>query len=87
MWLQKLTFTKIIEVVVFRYVYTSVADKDRHSMFIHGSKEPKKTTAATAIRQNICPVCKCLFPTRYQLTKHQKQEGHLLGRGRPQKKV
>ncbi|XP_065905841.1 uncharacterized protein [Dysidea avara] len=74
-----------------RYVFTSEADKERHTRLIHSGTRSREESESTSQSKKSkveikCPVCGEIYPTRYQLQKHQTEKNHKLGRGRPKKK-
>ena len=72
---------------VYRYVFTSKADEERHIQLVHGGKRGvliADRDPGDRVQQHQCKVCNEVFPTRYQLTKHQKAKEHKLPKGRPQ---
>ena len=76
-----------------RYVFTSEADKERHTRLIHSGtrlREESEPTSSQSKKSKVvdvkCPICGEVYPTRYQLQKHQKEKNHKLGK-RTTKKV
>jgi len=72
-----------------RYVFTSEADKECHTCLLHSetrSQEESESTSQSKKSKIKCPVCGEIYSTTYQLQKHQTEQNHKLGKGRPKKK-
>ena len=72
-----------------RYYFSSEADKSRHIRLVHGGKKGYETDTVPAAPADElafkCRQCNAAFPNRYQLSCHQKDNGHVNPRGRPKK--
>ena len=70
-----------------QYVFTSTSDSERHTLLVHGGKRGMPDDESTKKNpEQLCKVCDCVFKTRFQLQKHQKDTGHKLKKGRPSSK-
>ena len=71
-------------------VFTSVADKECRTQQIHSGSRVREEIEPTSQSKKSkvdakCPVCGEIYPTRYQLSKHQNEKNHKLGKGLPRK--
>lgn len=74
-----------------KYVFTSGIDRNKHAKLVHGGvrnmanmeTDSGSDTGTSTKKVHKCGVCDNEYPTRYQLLKHQEDQGHKLKRGRP----